>query len=150
MDKLVKNMKTFFQAFCFVLISLLVVTDSYAEAYQLSGEFYHDDGLNKATRSLRSRVVSGVPVIIKQGGQIVSLVFTIEPPPSNKYSLAVSLMTDPKSTDEISTTLIKNTYQSSLVGGQNGPLEFEIGKNGVKISGVIGLAPYRLNQRGHI
>lgn len=135
-------MKTFFQAFCFVLISSLVVTDSYAETYQLRGEFYHDDGQNKATRSLRSRVVSGVPVIIKQGGQIISLVFTIEPPSSNNYSLVVSLMTNPKSADEISTTLIQNTFQSSLVGGQNGPLEFAMEKNGIKISGVIGLAPY--------
>jgi hypothetical protein len=136
-------MKTFFQAFCFILISLIIVTDSYAEAYQLRGEFYHDDGQDKATRSLRSRVVSGVPVIIEQRGQIISLMFIIEPPPSNKYSLTVSLMTNPKSTDGISTTLIKNTYQSTLVGGQNGPLEFEMEKNGIKISGVIGLAPYR-------
>jgi hypothetical protein len=52
-------------------------------------------------------------------------------------------MTNPKSTDGISTTLIQNTYQSTLVGGQNGPLEYEMEKNGIKISGVIGLAPYR-------
>jgi hypothetical protein len=136
-------MKTFFQAFCFVLISLIIVTDSYAEAYQLRGEFYHDDGQNKATRSLRSRVASGVPVIIEQRGQIISLMFIIEPPPSNKYSLTVSLMTNPKSADEISTTLIQNTYQSTLVGGENGPLEYEMEKNGIKISGVIGLATYR-------
>ena len=51
-------------------------------------------------------------------------------------------MTDPKSADEISTTLIKNTYQSTLVGGQNGPLEFAMEKNGIKISGVVGLAPF--------
>jgi len=138
-------MKAFFQTFCFVLISSAVVTDSYAESYQLRGEFHHEDGQGKWVRGLLSRVVSGVPVILKQNSQIISFVFIVEPPPSKKYSLlmTVSNLKNPKSATDISVRVLTHTIQSSLVGGQNSPVEFESEQNGIKIGGIIGLTPIR-------
>lgn len=135
-------MKTFFQAFCFVLISSAVVTDSYAESYQLRGEFYHEDGQRKWTRGLLSRVVSGIPVILKQNSQIISFVFIVEPPPSNTYSLSMTVanLKNQKSATDISVRVLTHTLQSSLIGGQNGPIEFEKEQNGIKIGGILGLA----------
>lgn len=138
-------MKTFFQAFCFALLIAVLATDSYAESYQLRGEFYHEDGQRKWTRGLLSRVDSGVPVILKQNNQIISFLFIIEPPPSNKYSLSltVSNLKNSKSATDISVKVLTHTIQSTLVGGKNGPLEFEKEQNGIRIGGIIGVAPIR-------
>ena len=130
-------MKTFIQVLSLILISSLIVTNSYAETYRVRGEVNFENGQSKWIRSIVSDVVLGVPVIIKQGGHIFSLVFVVEPPPSDKYSVTASLLTNPKSTDEISTTVLTQTYQSNLVDRENGPLEFETEQNGIKIGGVI-------------
>ncbi len=135
-------MKICFQACLLVLISLMIVTDSCADSYRLQGQLFYDNGQvnGKWTRGFKLKVHSEEPVIIKQGKHIVSLLFTIEPPPSNKYTLTASLKTNPNSDDEISTTLFTNTYQSTLVGGPNGPLEFEEEKNGIKFGGAFGMS----------
>lgn len=134
-------MKPFFQALCFMLLSLVVVTDSCAEFYQVHGEVYYEEGQDKWTRKIVSRRdVLGNPIIIKQGEQIISLMFIVEPPPSNKYSLKISLLTNPKSTDDISIAILSHTFQSTLLGGQNGPFEFEKEQNGIKIGGVVAVA----------
>jgi len=138
-------MKTFFQAFGFVLISAVLVTDGYAEPYQLRGEFYHEDEQGKWVRGLLSHVDSGVPVILKQNNQVISFLFIVEPPPSNKYSLTltVSNLKNPNSATDIGTKVLTHTIQSTLVGGKSGPLEFKKEENGIKIGGIIGFAQIR-------
>ncbi|MCF6318749.1 MAG: hypothetical protein L3J83_05670 [Proteobacteria bacterium] len=118
-------MKTFFQVFCFILICSVVATGNCAESYRANGVI--DLVKKQGIRSTRvfSNVVSGVPINLNAGELTFSLVFVVEPPPSDKYSLMVSLLTNPKSTDGFSTTVLTGTFQSSLVGGGNGPLEFE-------------------------
>ena len=130
-------MKTFFQAFCFVLICSVAATDSYADSYRVRGEVSYENGQAKWTRSIVSDVILGVPVILKQGEKTFSLVFVVEPPASDNYSVTASLLTNPKSTDGFSTTVLTQTYQSKLVGRENGPLEFETEQNGIRISGII-------------
>lgn len=133
-------MKTFFQTFCFVIISLVVVTESYAQSYRVRGEVYYEKGQNKMIRSISSAVVSEVPIIIKQGEQFISLLFIIESPPSNKYSLTVSLSSNPKTVGGFSTKVLTKTFQSSLVDRENGPLEFETEQNGIKIGGAVAIS----------
>jgi len=143
LNKLERNMKAFFQALFFVLISSVVVTDSYAESYQAHGEVYYENGQDKWVRKIVSRDVSRTPIIIKQGGQIISLVFIVEPPPSNRYSLTVSLLTNPMSADDLSIAVLSHTFESTLFGEQNGPFEFEKEQNGIRIGGVIAVSPIR-------
>jgi len=131
-----RNLK---HSFLFRAFKYSEVTDSYAESYQLRCEFYHDDGKRKWVRGLVSRVVSGVPVILKQNSQIISFLFIIEPPPSNKYSLSltVSNVADPKSVTDIGVAVLTHTIQSTFVGGKNAPLEFEKEQNGIRIGSII-------------
>lgn len=77
----------------------MVTTDSYAEPYRDRGEIYYENGKNKWIRSFASGVVLGVLVILKQGGKTFSLVFVVETPTSEMYSVTASLLTYPKSTD---------------------------------------------------
>ena len=132
---------TYFKSFCFALISLVVVTESYADSYIARGEIYFDGGQTKVnwTRGFSLNVVSEVPTNIEVGEHIISLMFIIEPPPSNKYALTISLLTNPKSADQISTALFTNTYQATLVGGPNGPFEFEEEQGGIRFGGALGL-----------
>ena len=136
-------MKTILKIFFFVLILQATITDCYAESYRVRGEVYYEKGQNKWTRGITSKVVSEVPVIIEQSGKIVSFVFIVEPPPSNKYSVTVSLSTKPKSSGGISTPIIKRTFHSSLVGGENGPFEFEMEQDGIKVGGALGVSSLR-------
>jgi hypothetical protein len=137
-----KNMKNSLKAFCLVLISSVVATGNCAEPYRyrVHGEVHYEEGQNISSRSIPSDVVSGVPIILKGGAKTISLLFNIEPPPSVKYSLTVSLLTNPKSVDGFSSTLLTNTFQSNLVGGNHGPLEFKMEQNGIKMEGVIGIS----------
>lgn len=133
-------MKTFFQAFCFVLICSVVATGNCAESYRANGVI--DLVKKQGIRSIRisSNIVSGVPMKLNAGERTFSLVFVVEPPPSDKYSLTVSLLINPKSTDGVSTTVVTSTFQSSLVGGENGPLEFEMEHNDISIIGSVALS----------
>ncbi len=135
-------MKTFNQVLCLVLICSVVATGNCAESYRyrVHGEVHYEEGQNKSSRSIPSDVVSGVPIILKGGDKTISLVFIVEPPPSDKYSLTVSLLTNPKSADGFSTAVLTSTFHSRLVGGEQGPLEFESEQNGIKMSGVIGIS----------
>ncbi len=133
-------MKIFFQAFCFLLISSVGVADSYAESYRVRGEVSYEKGQAKWTRTITSDVISGVPIIIEQGEQIISFVFIVESPPSNKYSLTASLLTNPNSADGLSVTVLTDTFQSRLVGGENGPFEFEMEQNGIRVGGAVGVS----------
>ena len=84
------NIKNIIQAYFSILISLLVMTDSYADSYRVQGEFYFDNGTNnKAVRGFASNVVSGIPINLMMGNKVISMVFTIEPPPSNNYSMTI-------------------------------------------------------------
>jgi len=138
-------MKIFFQTFCFILLSSVVATDSYAKSYRVHGQVYLKEGQDKSTRRIPPLdVVSGVPIIMKGlFGKIISLVFVIEPPPSDKYLLTVSLLTTPKSANDFNVTILTHTFQSTLVGQQNGPFEFEKEQNGIKIGGVVAISPKR-------
>lgn len=131
-------MKVFFQIFCFVLTSSVVATGYCADSYRVRGEISYEDGQRLWSRTIGSDVVSGIPILIEQGEQTVSLVFVVEPPPSDKYSLTITLLTNPKSADGFSVTVLKDTFQSSLVGGSNGPLEFAMANDSIKISGAVG------------
>ncbi len=133
-------MKIFFQAFCFVLICSVVATGNCAETYRANGVI--DLVKKQGIRSIRisSNVVSGVPMNLNAGERTFSLVFDIEPPPSDKYSLTVSLLNPPKSADGLSTTVLTSTFQSSLVGGENGPLEFEMEQNDTSVIGSVSLS----------
>jgi hypothetical protein len=83
------------------------------------------------------------------------LLFSIEPPPSDKFLLTVSLSPIEKIAHDLSTppstqptfdsnaSLLKQTFRSRLVGGENGPFEFEIEQNDCRISGVIALSLLR-------
>lgn len=134
-------MKVLFQSFYFTLISLMAVTVSYADSYKAQGQFHFDNGqgAGKGIRAFKSSVVSGVPIELKLGDKTITMVFIIEPSPSVNYSLTVSLSTKPKVTAEFSDPFFTKTYQSSLVGGSNGPFEFEEQQKGVNFGGVIGL-----------
>ena len=88
-----KNMKTTIKTFFFVLILQAIVTDCYAESYRVRGEVY-ETGQNIWTRTLGSKIIPEVPVIIEQSGKIVSFVFSFEPPPSKKYTVTDSLSTN--------------------------------------------------------
>jgi hypothetical protein len=136
-------MKTILKTLFFVLILQATTTDCYAESYRVRGEVYYETGQNKWTRAFVSKVVSEVPVIIKQSGKIVSFVFIVEPPPSNKYTVTVTLSTKPKSSGSISTSVLSQTFQSSLVGGENGPFEFEMEQDGIKVGGALGVSVVR-------
>lgn len=132
-------MKTFFQAFCFILICLVVATGNCAESYRANGVI--DLVKKQGIRSIKisSNVVSGVPISLNAGDKTFSLLFVVEPPPSDKYSLTVSLLTNPKSTDGFSTTVLTSAFQSRLVGMENGPLEFEMRQNDMSIIGSVSL-----------
>ncbi len=138
-------MKVLFKSFCFAFFALMSVTDSYAESFQLRGEVYHEDGKKRWTRGLLSSIQSGTPFLLKQNNQVLSFLFVVEPPPSNKYSLTltVSNIKNPDSPTEISVEVLSHKFQSTLVGGNNGPYEFEKEQNGIKIGGIIGIAPLR-------
>ncbi len=127
---------------CFLIANLLFVNISFADTYRANGEvFLIDEQPNIEWNSrIFSAVVSEEPLIIEQGGHVVSLLFVIESPPSINYSLTVTLKTNPKSTDEISTTLFSNTYQANLVGGSNGPFDFEVEQSGLRFGGAVGLS----------
>ncbi len=133
-------MKTFFQTFYFVLICLVVATGNCAESYRANGVI--DLVKKQGIRSTRifSNVVSGLPLNLNAGEITFSLVFVVEPPPSDRYSLMVSLLINPKSTDGFSTTVLTSTFQSSLVGRGNGPLEFEMELNDISIVGSVALS----------
>ncbi len=45
--------------------------------------------------------------------------------------------------DSINTPLLNQTFQSSLVGGENGPFEFEMEQNGIKVGGALGVSAVR-------
>ncbi len=121
----------------------MTITDCYAESYRVRGEVYYEKGQNIWTRVITSKVVPEVPVIIKQSGKIVSFVFSFEPPPSKKYTVTVSLSTNQKSSGGISTPLLNQTFQSTLVGGENGPFEFQMEQNGIKVGGALGVSAVR-------
>jgi|GEM_PF-3952403 len=125
----------------FLTINLLSATISYAGSYKAQGQFYFDNGLGggKATRTFKSSVVSEVPINLIMGDKTITLRYVIEPSPSINYSLTISISIKPELADEFSTTIFTKTYQSTLVGGSNGPFEFEEEQNGVKFGGVIGL-----------
>lgn len=133
-------MKTYIKAFSFVVMCSIVANGDCAESYRVHGEVYVVDGQDKSTRAIPSDVVSGVPLILNDGEKSFSLVFVFEPPPSVKYSLTVSLLANPKSVDGFSTTLVSDTFQSSLVGGNKGPLEFKMEQNGIKVGGIVGIS----------
>lgn len=133
-------MKTCFQTLCFALLFSMLVTDCFADSYRARGEVYYEDKNGKGSRSFRSEIDSKNPLILKGGEKIISIEIDVQPPPSVKYSLTVSLLTNPKSNNGFSTTIISSTFQSSLVGGEYGPLEFEAEQNGIKMGGVIGVS----------
>ena len=153
-DQLEINMKGFFRAFCLVLICLAAVTANCAESYRTHLEVTVEDGAGKAGAGGPFDVVSGVPLMIDIGDKSLSLLFSIEPSPSIEYSLTVSL--SPKqnstrastmslsqkatSTHASSIPLLSQTFHSRLVGGETGPLEFEMEQNGFKVSGVVALS----------
>lgn len=134
-------MKKLFQV-CFVLISLLTAAEGFAGSYKAQGLIYYETGQAQAkwSRTVNSKVVSGVPIKIKTGEQVVSMLFTIEPPPSKRYTVTVSLVTDPKRSDDISVTLFTRTYDATLVGGANGPFEFEEIQGDIKFGGALALS----------
>ena len=118
----------------------MVATGNCAESYRANGVI---DLLKKqGIRSMKisSNIVSGIPINLNAGDRTISLVFVVEPPPSDKYSLTVSLLTNPKSTNGFSTTELTNTFESSLVGGGNGPFEFEMESNDISIIGSVALS----------
>ena len=136
-----KQVKNIIQICC-ILISLLTAAEGFAGSYKAQGEIYYETGQTQAkwSRTVNSKVVSGVPVKLKTGEQVVSMLFTIEPPPSKKYTVTVSLMTDPKYSDDISVTLFTRTYEATLVGGPNGPFEFEEIQGDTKFGGALALS----------
>jgi len=136
-------MKTILKTLFLALIILAITFDCYAESYRVRGQVYYETGQNKWTRGITSKVVPEVPVIIEKSGKIVSFVFSFELPPSKKYSVTVSLSTKLKSSDGINTPIMNQIFQSSLVGGQNGPFEFKMEQNGIKIGGALGVSLLR-------
>jgi hypothetical protein len=130
-----------FHVLCFIALNLLTVTIIYADSYIAQGEFYYDNGQGggKAIRAFKSDVVSEVPVNLMMGDKTVTLMYVIEPQPSVKYSVTVSVSTKSKTTDEFSSPYFTKTYQATLVGGTNGPFEFNEQLNGIKFGGVLGL-----------
>jgi hypothetical protein len=52
-------------------------------------------------------------------------------------------LTNPKSVDDLCITVLTAVYQSSLVGGENRPLEFEKEQNAIKIGGVVAVSAFR-------
>ncbi len=134
-------MKYMFQIWC-ILISLLVTTDSMAGSYNVRGEVSYSAGKlgSQWSRTIMSNVVSGLPITLKQSGTKVSMLFDIEPPPSKKYTVTISLLTEPKQADEISVTLFTRTYEARLVGGASGPFEFEEIQGDTKFGGALALS----------
>lgn len=134
-------MKIKFRTLLLITINLISISTCYADSYKAQGQFHFEQGQGggKGIRSFKSTVVSGVPVEFKMGGNIVTMVFTIEPPPSYNYSLTLSLLTKTKSTDEFGSPFFTQIYQSTLVSGSNGPFEFEEQQGDMKFGGVIAL-----------
>lgn len=134
-------MKKVFQI-SIVLFCLLAITDGYAGVYKAQGVIYYEagQGMAKWSRTVNSKVVSGKPIKMNAAGQVVSMLFTIEPVPSKKYSVTVSLMTAPERNEDIGVILFSRAYEATLVGGPNGPFEFEEIQDGIKFGGALALS----------
>ncbi len=133
-------MKIIYACVCLVFV-LLVHAESIADTYRANGDVCLVDSQTNREwkRRIFSAVVSEEPMVIEQSGYVVTMVFTIEPPASINYSLNLSLKTNPEAADEVSTTLFSKTYEATLVGGANGPLEFEFEQNGLRFGGAVAL-----------
>ena len=140
---------------CLALLCSVTATGNCDPSYRLHFEVTVEEGAGKRTIRTSSDVVSGVPLAFKTGRNILSLLFSVEPPPSDEFLLTVSLSPIEKIAHDLSTplstrpaldsnvSLLKQTFHSRLVGGKNGPFEFEMEQNGCKVSGVIALSLLR-------
>lgn len=134
------------------------VTANCAESYRAHFEVKVEDEVGKASGAGGPLdIISGVPQIFDMGDKSLSLLFLIEPSPSIEYSLTVSLL--PKQKSENASTvslsskatsghvsnipLLSQTFHSRLVGGENGPLEFEMEQNRFKVIGAVALSMIR-------
>lgn len=133
-------MKAFFQIFFLIIGFLVAVTGDCAEIYRTHFEINVEVSTGKRTLSGPSDVASGVPLTFEIGEQSLSLVFSVEPPSSDMYSLTISLSPKAKPINALSTLPLIQTFHAPLVGGKNGPLAFKIEQNGVKVYGEVALS----------
>ena len=136
-------MKIFFQIIFLIIGCLTAVTGNCGEIYRTHFEINVEDDMGKKTLSFPSNVISGAPLIFEIGNRSLSLVFSVEPPPSNMYLLTVSLSPKASSRNASSIPLLIQTFHAPLVGEKNGPLKFKMEQNGIKIYGAIALSLIR-------
>jgi hypothetical protein len=91
-------------------------------------------GTDLKTVQSASEVRPGVPIEVSLDKYKLVLLFDLGQ--SSTYVLTVSLapVASPKD------VLVKGTFNGSLIGANAGPLEFDMDKNGLEVSGAIALS----------
>jgi hypothetical protein len=119
----------------FLSIALAVSATAYsADRLRAHYELNVREGTDLKTVQYASDVKSDVPIEIALDKYKVVLLFDVAP--ANSYVLTVSLISASSSSDVI----VKGTFNGSLVGSNAGPLEFDLERNGVKLSGAVALS----------
>ena len=136
-------MKTFFQIFLLVIVCLTAVTGNCGEIYRTHFEINVEDDMGKKTLNGPSNIISGVPLTFETDNRSLSLVFSVESPPSNMYLLTVSLSPKASSRNASSIPPLIQTFHAPLVGEKNGPLKFKMEQNGIKVYGAVALSLIR-------
>jgi len=120
----------------FQMALVLAVATSAAGADRLRAHYELNvrEGADVKTVQQASDVTPGVPIELSLDKYKVALLIDLSQ--SGTYVLTVSLapVASPKD------VLVKGTFNGSLVGANAGPLEFDMDKNGLRVSGAIALS----------
>jgi hypothetical protein len=121
----------------FLLAALFYVIPGYCEThyrahYQLNVK-YGDE--NKVV-TFAQEVQPNVPTKYEFGKYIVLFNISV-PDSSGAYALTILLDSVPSEKDSIA----KGVFNGRMSGPEEGPLEFSLDHNGVKVSGAMSLAP---------
>ena len=113
------------------------MTATSAERFRAHYEVNIDDGISVKTVKTTCYITSGTPVLSELAANKLSL--TVDIGPADEYTLTVAL-TPVAAGSSADTPLISQSFNGRLAGPSNGPLEFQMQQNDLKIYGAITLS----------